>query len=91
MKDLRELSLLCADIPSEATITVETGLVGAAGNKFGNTADLNVLNYKQAMESPYCDKYAEGIDEDQCKMSRNQVFDKVNRTPAIRVFVGIFY
>jgi hypothetical protein len=43
-QDLRELSLLCADMPSEAARTVETGLVGAAGNEFGSTAELNVLN-----------------------------------------------
>jgi hypothetical protein len=50
MKDLKELSLLFADLPSEVARTVETGLVGAAGNDFSNTAELNVLNYKQSME-----------------------------------------
>jgi hypothetical protein len=75
MKDLKELSLLCADLPSEVARTVETGLVGAAGNDFGNTAELNVLNYKQLMESPYRDKYVEGIDEEQYKMSHNEVFE----------------
>jgi hypothetical protein len=30
------------------------------------------------MESPYCDKYVEGIDEEQYKMSRNEVFEEVN-------------
>jgi hypothetical protein len=45
MKDLKELSLLCADMPSKVVArTVETGLVGAAGNEFSNTAELNVLN-----------------------------------------------
>jgi hypothetical protein len=78
MKDLKELRLLCADMPSEVARAVETGLVGAVGNEFGNTAELNVLNYKQAMESPYRDKYAEGIDEEQYKMSRNEVFGEVN-------------
>jgi hypothetical protein len=78
MKDLKELSLLCADMPSEVARAVETGLVGAAGNEFGNTAELNVLNYKQAMESLYCDKHVEGINEEQYKMSRNEVFEEVN-------------
>jgi hypothetical protein len=77
MKDL-ELSLLCADMPSEIARVVETGLVGAAGNEFGNTAELNVLNYKQSMESPYRDKYVEGISEKRYKMSRNEVFEEVN-------------
>jgi hypothetical protein len=44
MKDLKELSLLYVDMPSEVARAVETGLVGAAGNEFGNTAELNVLN-----------------------------------------------
>jgi hypothetical protein len=35
MKDLKELSLLCADMPSKVARAVETGLVGAAGNEFG--------------------------------------------------------
>jgi hypothetical protein len=43
-----------------------------------NTAELNVLNYKQSMERPYPDKYVEGIDEEQYKMSRNEVFEEVN-------------
>jgi hypothetical protein len=67
MKDLKELSLLSAKILSDEGRYVETALVDAAGNKFGNTADLNVLNYKQSMESPYRDKYVEGIDEEQYK------------------------
>jgi hypothetical protein len=62
MRDLKELSLLCADMPSEVARTVETGLVGAAGNYSSNTAELNVLNYKQSMESPYRGKYVEGTD-----------------------------
>jgi hypothetical protein len=37
-----------------------------------------VLNYKQSLESPYRDKYVEGIDEEQYKMSRNEVFEEVN-------------
>jgi hypothetical protein len=78
MKDLKELSLLCADMPSEVARAVETGLVGAAGNEFGNTAELNVLNYKQSMESLYSEKYVEGIDEEQYKMPRNEVFEEVN-------------
>jgi hypothetical protein len=78
MKDLKELSLLCAAMPSKVARTVETGLVGAAGNEFGNTADLNMLNYKQSMESPYRDKYVEGIDEEHYKMSRNEVFEEIN-------------
>jgi hypothetical protein len=78
MKDLKELSLLCADMPSEVARTVETGLVGAAGNEFGNTAELNVLNNKRSMESPYRDKYVEGINEEQYKMSHNEVFEEVN-------------
>jgi hypothetical protein len=44
MKDLKELSLICADMPSKVARAVETGLVGAAGNEYGNTAELNVLN-----------------------------------------------
>jgi hypothetical protein len=78
MKDLKESSLLSADMPSEVATSVETGLVGAAGNEFGNTAKLNGLNYKQSMESPYRDKYAEGIDEEQYKMSRNEAFKEIN-------------
>jgi hypothetical protein len=78
MKGSKELSLLCADLPSEIARTVETGLVGATGNESGNKAELNVLNYKQSMESPYLDKYVEGIDEEQCKMSCNEVFEEVN-------------
>jgi hypothetical protein len=78
MKDLKELSLLCADMPSKVARTVETGLVSASGNEFSNTAELNVLNYKQSMESPYRDKYVEGIDEEQYKMSRSEVFEEVN-------------
>jgi hypothetical protein len=42
-----------------------------------NTAESNVLNYKQLMDSPYHDKYVEGIDEEQYKMSRNEVFEEV--------------
>ena len=56
MKDLQELSLMSADAPSDEARSVEFGLVGAAGNNYGNTADLNVLNYKQSMDSPYRDK-----------------------------------
>jgi hypothetical protein len=78
MKDLKELSLVCADLPYEVARAVETGLVGAAGNDFSNTAELNVLNYKQSMESPYRGKYVEGIDEQQYKMSCNEVFEEVN-------------
>jgi hypothetical protein len=78
MKDLKELSLLSAEILSDEGRYVETALVGAAGNKFGKTADLNVLNYKQSMESPYGDRYVEGIDEEQYKMSRNEVFEEVH-------------
>jgi hypothetical protein len=78
MKDLKELCLLSAEILSDEGRYVETALVGAAGNKFGNTADLNVLNYKQSMESPHRDKYVEGIDEEQYKMSRNEVFEEVH-------------
>jgi hypothetical protein len=78
MKDLKELSLLCADLPSEVATAVEIGLVGAAGNDFGNTAGLNVLNYKQSMDSPYRDKYVEGINEEQYKMSHNEVLEEVN-------------
>jgi hypothetical protein len=78
MKDLSELSLLCAEMPSKEGKAVETGLVGATGTDYGNTADLNVLNYKQSMDSPYRDKYVEGIDEEQYKMSRNEVFEEVN-------------
>jgi hypothetical protein len=78
VKDLKELSLLCADMPSEVARAVETGLVGAAGNEFGNTAELNVLNYKQSMESPYRDKYVEGIDDKQYKMSRNEGIEEGN-------------
>jgi hypothetical protein len=78
MKDLSELSLLCAEMPSKEGKDVETGLVGATGTDYGNTADLNVLNYKQSMDSPYRDKYVEGIDEEQYKMSRNEVFEEVN-------------
>jgi hypothetical protein len=50
MKDLKELSLLSAEILSDEGRYVETALVGAAGNKFGNTGDLNVLIYKQSMD-----------------------------------------
>jgi hypothetical protein len=39
---------------------------------------VNVLNYKQSMESPYRDKYDEGIVEEQYKMPRNEVFEEVN-------------
>jgi hypothetical protein len=78
MKDLKKLSLLCADLQSEVARTVATGLVCAAGNDFGNMAELNVLNYKQSMDSPYRDKYVEGIVEEQYKMSRNEVFEEVN-------------
>jgi hypothetical protein len=78
MKDLKELSLLSAEILSDEGRYVETALVGATGNKFGNTADLNVLNYKQSMESLYRDRYVEGIDEEQYKMSRNEVFEEVH-------------
>jgi hypothetical protein len=78
MKDLKELSLLSAEILSDEGRYIETALVGAAGNKFGNTADLNVLNYKQSMESPYRDRYVEGIDEEQYKMSHNEVFEEVH-------------
>jgi hypothetical protein len=63
IKDLKELSLLSAEILSDEGRYVEIALVGAAGNKFGNTADLNVLNYKQSMESQYRDRYVEGIDK----------------------------
>jgi hypothetical protein len=84
MKDLKKLSLLCADLPSKVARAVETGLVGAAGNYFSNTAELNVLNYKQSMESPYRDKYVEGIDEEQCKISRNEVFEEVNISTIFR-------
>jgi hypothetical protein len=55
MKDLKELSLLCADLPSEVARAVETGLVSTAGNDFSNTAELNVLNYKQSMGLPSLD------------------------------------
>jgi hypothetical protein len=79
MKDLKELSLLSAKFVSDEGRYVETALVGTAGNKFGNTAGLNVLNYKQSMESPYRDRYVEGIDEEQYKMSRNEVFKEVFR------------
>ena len=37
-----------------ATLADETGeifLVGATGQNYGNTAELNVMNYKQAMAS----------------------------------------
>jgi hypothetical protein len=78
MKDLKELSLLSAEILSDEGRFVETALVGVAGNKFGNTADLNVLNYKQSMESPYRDRYVEGIDEEQYKISRNEVLKEVH-------------
>jgi hypothetical protein len=78
MKDLKELSLLSAEILSDEGRYVETALVGAAGNKFGNTAGLNVLNYKQSMESPYCNRYVEGIDKEQYKMSCNEVFKEVH-------------
>jgi hypothetical protein len=72
------LKELGADLPSKVARAVEIGLVGAAGNDFSNTAELNVLNYNQSMESPYCDKYVEGIDEEQYKMSRNEVFEEVH-------------
>jgi hypothetical protein len=49
MKYLKELSLLCADLPSKVARTVEIGLVGATGNDFGNTAELNVLNSFRAI------------------------------------------
>jgi hypothetical protein len=78
MKDLKELSLLSAEILSDEGRYVETALVGATGNKFDNTADLNVLNYKQSMESPYRNRYVKGMDKEQYKMSRNEVFEEVH-------------
>jgi hypothetical protein len=78
MKDLKELSLLSAEILSDEGRYVETALVGAAGNKFGNTADLNMLNYKQSMEILYRNRYVEGIDEEQYKMSHNEIFEEVH-------------
>ena len=52
MNDLKELSLMSAEVPSDEARSVEIGLVGATGNNYGNTADLNVLNYKQSIASP---------------------------------------
>jgi hypothetical protein len=39
---------------------------------------LKAVNYKQSMESPFRDKYVGEIDEEQYKMSRNEVFEEVN-------------
>lgn len=64
MKELDKLQLLSAKVQCEESIHVETGLVGATGDQYSDTQQLKVLNYKESMESPYWDKYQQGIDKE---------------------------
>ena len=74
-----ELTLLSADRISEDTTQVETAMVGATGHAYSNTSQLKTLNYKQSMESPYCDRYEQGMDEELYRMVDAHVFKEVDR------------
>ena len=60
-----------------ATLADETGdifLVGATGHNYGNTAELNVMNYKQAMATVDKEEWMKAIKVEREKMVKYNVF-----------------
>ena len=65
-----------------ATLADETGeifLVGKNGHNYGNTAELNVMNYKQAMTSIDKKERDAAVKEEHDKMKKYNVFKVINR------------
>ena len=65
-----------------ATLADETGeifLVGATGHNYGNTAELNAMNYKQAMASVDKKEWDAAVKVEHDKMKKYNVFRVVNR------------
>jgi len=57
----------------------EVFLVGATGKNYGNTAELNVMNYKQAMATVDKDEWDKAVEVEHNKMLKYNVFKVVNR------------
>ena len=57
----------------------EIHLVGATGHNYGNTAELNVMNYKQAMASVDKKEWDKAIKVEHDKMKKYNVFQVINR------------
>jgi len=65
-----------------ATLADENGeifLVGATGHNYGNTAELNVMNYQQAMATVDKEEWNKAIKVEHDKMVKYNVFKVVNR------------
>ena len=56
----------------------EVYLVGATGHSYGNTSELNVLNYKQAMETVDKKEWNRAIKVEHDKMVKYNVFEVVH-------------
>ena len=64
-----------------AALADETGeifLVGATGHNYGNTAELNVMNYKQVMTTVNKKEWSKAIKVEHDKMMKNNVFKVIN-------------
>ena len=64
-----------------ATLADEEGeifLIGATGHSYGNTAELNVMNYKQAMASVDKKEWDGAIKVEHDKMKKYNVFWVIN-------------
>jgi len=59
--------------------TGEIFLVGATGHNYGNTAELNVMTYKEAMASVDKEQWDVAVKEEHDKMKKYNVFRVVNR------------
>ena len=53
-------------------------LVGATGHNYGNTAELSVMNYKQAMETINKEEWLKAIKIEHAKMQKYNVFEVVH-------------
>ena len=59
-------------------INGEVYLVGATGHSYGNTSELNVMNYKQAMETKRKKEWNKAIKVEHEKMVKYNVFEVVH-------------
>ena len=65
-----------------ATLVDETGevfLVGASRHNYGNTVELNVMNYKQAMATVDKEEWNKAIKVEHNKIAKFNVFKVINR------------
>ena len=64
-----------------ATLSDETGeifLVGATEHNYGNTAELNVMNYKQAMSTVDKEEWNKSIKVEHDKIVKYNVFNQLS-------------